>query len=204
MGSEKLGMCDKGFVQGYHFGEHAQRASCVNWREQPQGEATRRQFGAFIHDSICAVFTLDNKTQHSCDCGHAVPAQTEGGEKPHVHCWEGDDPHRCSLCCQCSAKFKPSSPPATAGTGDDGLAKRLTQDICNLFDSESIATWQETKDAVAELILPWLQERSWLLALLERISTDVAQTTIEDPIRAADGWVMMSKPVLEDIKKALQ
>lgn len=42
-------------------------------------------------------------------------------------------------------------------------------------------------------------ERDELRQLLLRISTDIGQTIIEDPIKSADGWTLLSKPVLADI-----
>jgi hypothetical protein len=42
----------------------------------------------------------------------------------------------------------------------------------------------------------------WLLKLMLRISTDCSQTAIEDPVKYADGWVLHSQPVLEDIAEA--
>jgi len=42
----------------------------------------------------------------------------------------------------------------------------------------------------------------WLLKLILRISTDCAQTALEDPIKYGDGWVLHSQPVLQDIAEA--
>jgi hypothetical protein len=42
-------------------------------------------------------------------------------------------------------------------------------------------------------------ERDELRALLLRISTDAAQTALEDPIRASRNWVCFSVAVLEEI-----
>lgn len=48
-----------------------------------------------------------------------------------------------------------------------------------------------------------VRECNELIELLRRISTDVAQTIIEDPIQASKGWVLMSRPVLEDLQLTL-
>ena len=42
----------------------------------------------------------------------------------------------------------------------------------------------------------------WLWKLILRISTDCAQTALEDPIKYGDGWVLHSQPVLQDIAEA--
>lgn len=42
-----------------------------------------------------------------------------------------------------------------------------------------------------------------LIRLLRRISNDVAQTIIEDPKEAAQGWVLLSRPVLKDLQTTL-
>ena len=42
-------------------------------------------------------------------------------------------------------------------------------------------------------------ERGELKSLLMRISTDCAQTALEDPLRAKDNWVLLSTPVREEI-----
>ena len=42
-------------------------------------------------------------------------------------------------------------------------------------------------------------ERDELKSLLMRISTDCAQTALEDPLRAKDNWVLLSTPVREEI-----
>lgn len=48
-----------------------------------------------------------------------------------------------------------------------------------------------------------VRECDELIRLLRRISTDVAQTIIEDPCPAALGWMLMSKPVLKDLQRTL-
>jgi molecular chaperone GrpE (heat shock protein) len=42
----------------------------------------------------------------------------------------------------------------------------------------------------------------WLLNLMLRISTDCAQTALEDAVKYGDGWVLHSQPVLQDIAEA--
>lgn len=42
-----------------------------------------------------------------------------------------------------------------------------------------------------------------LIDLLRRISNDVAQTVIEEPMQANAGWMLLSRPVLKDLQKTL-
>lgn len=79
------------------------------------------------------------------------------------------------------AKFEPVPSPAQP-------AKEINQKEWGLADEEY---QRDYKPENAEL--------NELRQLVLRISTDCAQTQLEDPIRAADNWVMLSTPVSEDI-----
>lgn len=76
MGSEKLGTCDNAHHDPHH--PHSKGFTCVNWREQPQGEAT-------VGKDI-ARHRLE-RNLYALQRGKLLPypdepAQTKGGEKP--------------------------------------------------------------------------------------------------------------------------
>ena len=135
MESEKLGTCDERKVRHTWdevTGEVPHRLSgmCRNWREQPQGEATR-EFDPLARYTKCprcghypwkfGTFpaTPDSCGFHQCGCKHECHVQTEGGEKPQVchnpnHFHTDSSPSEHEIGSSCMAE--PASPSVPAGT----------------------------------------------------------------------------------------